>query len=310
MARRVLLTGATGFVGRHVTADLLRAGYTVRAATRRPAALPADVEQVVVGDLDRPIDWSAALAGVDAVVHAAGIAHAGPGIAEERYQRINALATVALAEAAGLERRFVFISSIRAQTGPTAARVLTEADPPQPEDAYGRSKLAAEEALTRLGGAWAALRPVLVYGEGVAGNMGALLRLAGLPLPLPLKSLTGRRSLLAVETLAGAVRHVLELPEAPRRPFIVADPEPVTVGEIVAALRQGQGRGPGLIGVPEGLLRALCGLAGKRDAFARLAGSLAVDAAALRQCGFVPELQTLPQLRRLSAGTFARQIQE
>jgi UDP-glucose 4-epimerase len=309
MARRILLTGATGFVGRHLTADLTRAGYIVRAATRQPSVLPAGVEQVVVGDLDRPVDWSEALADVDAVVHAAGIAHAGPGIAEERYHRVNTAATVALAEAAGPSRRFVFISSIRAQSGPTAVRVLTEADLPRPEDAYGRSKLAAEVALAHLGGAWVALRPVLVYGQGVGGNMGALLRLARLPVPLPLKGLKRRRSLLAVETLAGAVRHCLALPEAPRRAFIVADPQPVTVGEIVAALREGMGRPPGLFTVPEGIFRSLCTLTGRSEAWARLAGSLEVDAAALRRSGFAPELQTRPQMRLLSAGSCARRTQ-
>ncbi|MBX3539994.1 MAG: NAD-dependent epimerase/dehydratase family protein [Chelatococcus sp.] len=309
MAQRVLLTGATGFVGRHLTADLMRAGMIVRAATRQQSSLPAGVEQVVVGDLDRPVDWSEALVGVDAVVHAAGIAHAGPGIAADRYHRVNTAATVALAEAAGPSRRFVFISSIRAQGGPTAARILTEADAPRPEDAYGRSKLAAEKALADLNGDWVALRPVLVYGQGVGGNMGALLRLARLPFPLPLKGLTGRRSLLAVETLAGAVRHCLAMEEAPRRAFIVADPQPVTVGEIVAALREGMGRLPGLFRVPEGVFRSLCALSGRTAAWERLAGSLEVDAAALRRSGFVPELQTRPQLRLLSAGSCARRTQ-
>ncbi|MBS7696766.1 MULTISPECIES: NAD-dependent epimerase/dehydratase family protein [unclassified Chelatococcus] len=305
MARRVLLTGATGFVGRHLITDLMGAGIIVRAATRRPAALPAGVEQVVVGDLDRPVDWSEALAGVDAVVHAAGIAHAGPGIAEERYHRVNTEATVALAKAAGPSRRFLFISSIRAQSGPTATHVLTEADVPRPEDAYGRSKLAAEQALAELGGDWVALRPVLVYGQGVGGNMGALLWLARLPIPLPVNGLKGRRSLVAVETLAGAVRHCLALPAAPRSAFIVADPQSVTVGEIVAALREGMGRRPGLFTVPEGLSRSLCMITGRSEAWTRLTRSLEVDAAALRQSGFVPQLQTRLQLRLLAAGSCA-----
>lgn len=311
MARRVLLTGATGFVGRHLIADLTQAGYAVRVATRQPAAaLPAGIEEVVVGDIAGPVDWAPALADVDAVVHAAGIAHAGPGIPEARYDSVNTAATLTLAEAASAVGRFVFISSIRAQSGPTAPAVLTEDDAPRPEDAYGRSKLAAEQGLARLDRPWVALRPVLVYGEGVGGNMGALLRLARLPMPLPFGSLAGRRSLLAVETLAGAVRHVLELAEAPRRPFIVADPAPVTIGEIVAALRQGMGRRPGLLSVPEELLRVVCGLAGRSEAFARLAGALAVDAGALRRSGFVPRLETAAQLRWLSARLSGPRIRE
>ena len=126
-------------------------------------------------------------AGIDAVVHLAGIAHAGPGVAEERYDRVNHRATAALAVAAhdaGVSR-FVFVSSIRAQTGPAAERVVSERDTPRPTDAYGRSKLAAERAVAASGVPFTILRPVLVYGPGVKGNLRALMRLAALPIPLP-----------------------------------------------------------------------------------------------------------------------------
>lgn len=299
---RVLVTGATGFVGGHLVARLRAEGFVVRAALRRPAPLPAGVEAAVVGDLAGAVDWSPALADVDAVVHGAGIAHVGPSIPEEAYRAVNTEATLALARAAaGRVRRFVFLSSIRAQSGPVADHVLTEADRPQPTDAYGRSKLAAEEGLAALDLDWVALRPVLVYGAGVGGNMGALMRLAALPVPLPLRSLTARRSLVAVETLAGAVVHALGHPQALQRALIVADPQALTVPDIIAALRRGMGRGPGLVAVPPALLAALFRLAGRGDAYARLTGALEVDAAALRRLGFRPSLTTPEGLARLAA---------
>ncbi|MFC7396050.1 NAD-dependent epimerase/dehydratase family protein [Chelatococcus sp. GCM10030263] len=308
---RILLTGASGFVGRHLLADLAAAGYGVRVATRRRMVVPPGVEQVVVGDLAESVDWTTALAGVDAVVHGAGIAHAGPGIPEERYRRVNTDATVALARAAqGRVGRFVFISSIRAQSGPVAPTVLTEADPPQPTDPYGRSKLAAEQALAALDLPWVALRPVLVYGEGVAGNMGALIRLARSPLPLPFGALRGERSLVAVETLAAAIRHVIALPEAPRRAMIVADPAPVTIPVIITALRAGFARPPGLLSVPRPVLAGLFRLAGRSASFTRLGSALAADAAALRRCGFAPPWPTEEGLRRLAARLSGQRILE
>src|SRR5690606_7756854 len=125
-------------------------------------------------------------------------------------------------EAAGV-RRFVFLSSVRAQSGASAGTVLSEADPAVPTDAYGRSKLAAEEGLVSICADWVALRPVLVVGQGAKGNMAALLQLAGIPLPLPFAALTARRSLLSIENLAAAVRATIDTPDRLNRAFIVAD---------------------------------------------------------------------------------------
>ncbi|MGY2050288.1 NAD-dependent epimerase/dehydratase family protein [Methylobacterium sp. JK268] len=284
----IALTGATGFIGRHLLADLTGRGYRVRVLLRRPTALPPGASGAVVGDLARPQNMAAALSGVDAVVHSAGLAHAMSGAPEDDYRTFNTEATRGLAQAAARARvrRFVFLSSIRAQCGPAAPGILTEADPPAPTDAYGRSKLAAEEALAAVEIDFAALRPVLVYGPGVKGNMAALLALAAKPLPLPLGGLRGRRSLVSVESLAGAVAAVLETPGPLRRPLIVAEPDPLTVPEMLAALRAGLGRPPGLLPVPAGLLAAALRLAGRGEAAERLAGSLVARADALAGLGW------------------------
>ena len=169
---------------------------------------------------------SEALAGADAVIHSAGLAQAMSGVPEDDYRVANTEATIGLARAARRAgaKRFVFLSSIRAQCGPTADTVQTEAVEPKPSDAYGKSKLAAEYGLAELDIDWVSLRATLVYGPGVKGNMAQLMRLARLPVPLPFGSFRARRSLLAVENLLAAIEAVLAAPGILRRPFIAADP--------------------------------------------------------------------------------------
>ncbi len=303
----VLVTGASGFIGPHLVAGLQAAGYRVRVAQRQAAPAPPGVEAVVNGDLAEAIDWTVALEGVCHVVHLAGLAHAGPGLPEAHYQRINTQGTLDLAraaQAAGV-RRFVHLSSIKAQTAATGGPPATEADPPLPDQAYGRSKLAAEQGLGGLDLDWVALRPVLVYGPGVKANMAALLRLARLPVPLPLGALNAPRSLLAVENLVEAILFSLTPACPARRAFIVADPEPIGVAGIVAALRQGLGRPPGLFAVSPALLRAGASLIGQVRRFDLLAGGLVARPDALLRAGWRPRVGTAAALARLAsaAGT-------
>lgn len=298
----VALTGATGFIGRHMLADLTRRGYRVRVLLRRPTALPPEASGAVVGDLARPQNMAAALAGVDAVIHSAGIAHAMSGRPEDDFRSINTEATVALgraAERAGV-RRFVFLSSIRAQTGPAAPKVVTEDLAPSPTDAYGRSKLAAEEGLAGLAIDWVALRPVLVYGPGARGNLAALLEAARSPWPLPLASFRGRRSLVSIDNLAAAIDTILRLEASLRRALIVADPEPLTLPEMIAAIRHGFGRGPGLLPFPPALIGAGLRLLGRGEMFERLAGGLVASPAALTRLGWSPPVETRAGLAALA----------
>jgi nucleoside-diphosphate-sugar epimerase len=302
----IALTGTTGFIGRFLLQELPRRGYRVRVLLRRPAEVPPEASSAVVGDLARPQNMAAALRDVDAVIHSAGLAHAMSGRPEDDYRTINTEATIALgraAERAGV-KRFVFLSSIRAQTGPTAEGIVTEDLPPAPTDPYGRSKLEAEEGLAglglELGLDWVALRPVLVYGPGVKGNMAALLDLARSPWPLPLGGLRAKRSLLSVDNLVAAIDALLKAEGPLRRPLIVADPEPVTPAEMIAALRRGLGRSPGLIPVPDALLHAAARLAGREEAFARLARPLVASPAALRRYGWRPVQETPDGLARLA----------
>ena len=297
----IALTGATGFIGQYLLQEMPKRGHRVRALLRRPASMPVDASSAVIGDLTRPQNMSAALEGVDAVIHSAGLAHATSGIPEDDYRLINTEATVRLARAARRAgaKRFVFLSSIRAQCGPTADTVLTEAIEPRPTDAYGRSKLAAERGLAELDLDWVSLRAVLVYGPGVKGNMAQLIKLARSPLPLPLAGLTARRSLLALENLSAAVETVLAAPGPLRRVFVAADPQALTIAEMIAALRSGLGRQPNVFPFPPTLLESLFRAAGRAEIYQRLSGSLIADPAALTSLGWAPPLATLPGLAKL-----------
>lgn len=302
-AERILVTGASGFIGPHVVTRLRAEGYRVRIALRHAGPAQEGVEQAVIGDLARPTNWRPALDGVQHVVHLAGLAHAGPGLDEALYQRINTQAPLELAAAAQVSGigRFIYLSSIKAQSGAFDGPPLDENDPARPEDAYGRSKLAAEQGLAASELDWVSLRPVLVYGPGVKANMAALLKLARLPVPLPFGDLSAPRSLLAVENLADAIAFALTPACPARRCFTVSDPEPISVAEIIAAIRAGLGRRAGLIPVPAGWLATAARLAGKADAFAKLSGGLVARPGGLLRAGWRPPVATAEALARLAA---------
>jgi UDP-glucose 4-epimerase len=295
------LTGATGFIGQYLLRELPKRGHRLRVLLRHPSAVPMQCASAVIGDLARPRNMSAALEGVDAVIHSAGFTHGMSGIPEDDYRLLNTEATIGLARAARRAgaKRFVFLSSIRAQSGPTAETVLTEADDPNPTDAYGRSKLAAERGLAELDLDWVSLRAALVYGPGVKGNIAQLMRLARLPLPLPLRSIGGRRSLLALENLSAAIEVVLTTPGPLRRPFIAADREVLTIDEMIAAMRDGLGRRPNVFAVSPVLLGLLFRSFGHDNIYRRMSGSLVADPSALIGLGWAPPLNTAHGLCRL-----------
>jgi len=292
---RILVTGASGFVGRALVEDLAAQGHRVRAAMRQPADIfSRTVEVVAVSDLARPLEWRPLLSDINAVVHLAGIAHITSGIAEDLYDRVNRVATAALAAAAARDRieRLVFVSSIRAQAGPACDHPLTETDAPHPVDAYGRSKLAAEEAIRGASLPFTILRPALIYGPGVKGNLADLVQLARSPWPLPFGALRNRRSLLARSNLVAAIHLALVAPAMLNETYVVADLEPLTMAGIVAALREGLGRGPRLIPVPPSLLALALEATGRAHLWDRIGGNCIVDPAKLLAAGWRPLTDT------------------
>lgn len=297
---RVLVTGATGFVGPALVEALMRRGHRVRVALRRDTAPLPGVEYTMTGALGPATDWRPALIGVSAVVHLAARAHV---MAEEpdalsRFRAVNAAGTRHLAEAAAASgvRRFVFLSSVKAmgESSPPGIR-LDETHAARPEDAYGISKREGEVALTEVAASSAMaaviVRAPLVYGPAVKGNFLRLMRLVDRGLPLPFGAVANRRSLIARANLASALTLCLEHEAAAGRTFLVADDEDLSTPELIRRLGRALGRSPFLLPVPPGLLRGAAGLAGRAAELARLTGDLAVDSSAIRtELGWKPEV--------------------
>ena len=293
---RILVTGASGSVGGPVCEALAAAGYAVRAAMRDPHAqvFPDSVEVARLPDLAGQVDWTPLVAGVDAAVHLAANASAQRTARDDRHDRVNHVATATFAQAAAAAglRRFVFISSIRAQSRPSATEPLSEADPPRPAEAYGRSKLAAEQAVRASGVPYTILRPAAVYGPRSKGNIARLALLAGLPIPLPFGALRAPRSLLGLDNLISAIRFALENARALNETFIVADAETTNVAEIVTTLRLAAGRRAALIPVPPRLLALVFTLIGQRHTWEQLSGALIARPKKLMAAGWHPVVDT------------------
>jgi UDP-glucose 4-epimerase len=309
MKARVLVTGASGFIGKRLVTALAKQGWQVRAAARDPTSLQTGtgVEPVVMPDLAQHGYWPTLLDGVTHVVHLAGIAHAPGVLPDAVYARINADAVGELADAArGRVERVVFVSSVRAQAGLSAEHAITESDEPRPTDAYGRAKLAAEHLLAASGTSFTVLRPAVVYGKGVKGNIAALATLARTPMPLPFAGLTNLRSLLALDNLVTAISLVLGAKKGENETFLVADAEPISVAGVVAAMREGLGRSPHLVNMPLGAVRRLMQSFGKESDWERIAGNFVVDVSKLRGIGWQPAIETHDGIvRMMRAGSGA-----
>jgi nucleoside-diphosphate-sugar epimerase len=304
---RALVTGGSGFLGTHLVARLVELGWAVRCATRaRWDRAPAGVEVAVVGEVGPATDWAAALDGAEAVFHLAARAHvlADAGRSSEaEFERVNVAGSARLARAAALAgvRRLVYVSTIGVHGDRTDGAPLDESSPFNPATAYARSKMRGEEAIrmeSPAGRAPAILRPPLVYGAGVPGNLRRMLRLVASGVPLPLASVRNRRSLVAAGNLVDALVLCGERPEAAGRVYVVADGEDLATPELVRALAGGLGVPARLLPVPPAALRFAARLAGREALYRQLCGSLQVNARRIQvELGWRPRLDARSALR-------------
>ena len=284
----VLLTGASGFVGKAILKAAQQRSLKIRPVFRSMDSAKGYPEAVLVSGLDGAVDWSQALKGVDVVIHAAARAHimreeALDPLAE--YRRVNVEGTLNLARQAAEAgvRRVVFIRSIKVNGEATVpGHPFTADDIPTPADAYGLSKAEAEAQLKQVaqetGMEVTSIRPPLIYGPGVKGNFASLISWVHRGLPLPLGGVTqNRRSLVCLNNLVDLILVCADHPKAANQTFLISDGEDLSTSELLRRIGKALKQPARLLWIPAGAISFMAGLVGKKVISQRLLGSLQVD---------------------------------
>ena len=315
MTRRILVTGASGFVGQALVAHLVGLDATEVIAMMRatPAIRLAGARYVAGGDMTAGRLRAATLEGVEVIVHAAARVHVlndDKAMSATEFDRVNVTPTLELARqavAAGV-RRFVFLSSIGVNGVQTdIGKPFTEADPPNPHNPYANSKLKAEQGLLLLseqsGLEVVIIRPPLVYGPGVRANFAALMRAVQRGWPLPLASVHNLRSMVAMDNLVSFIATCVDHPQAANTTFLVSDGQDISSPDLVRGLAQALGVAARLVPVPVSALQFVGRALGRGDVIQRVCGNLRVDISkARRVLAWQPPVSMDEGLRRTVAG--------
>jgi UDP-glucose 4-epimerase len=293
--RIVLVTGANGFVGRHIAPALVDEGWTVRRAVRRPSG---GENEVVIGSIGEATDWSAALTGVEAVVHLAARVHQSHDHnTMELHRSVNTDGTLHLARSAAAAgvRQFIFLSTVLVHGRSNDGRApFSEKDTPMPRGPYAESKAAAEAGLKALSQQSdmniTVVRPPLIYGHGAKGNFALLTRAVKMGTPLPFAAIRNQRAFLSVENLASFIASRLSKPAEKFEIYLVADAEQVSTPEFVRRLAVAAGKMPVLFPVPQRLLSAALNWGGWSEVRSSLIGSLELDLSKAASTGWRPKV--------------------
>jgi len=285
---RILLTGATGFVGRGLTPLLLRQGHEVTAAVRKSSnELDSHITQALISDLSSDQKWLPVLSGHDVVIHSAARVHvmsdeSSDPLAEYRKTNVEGTLNLARQSAEAGIRRFIFISSVKVNGESTTPSNLYSAESqPAPLDPYGISKLEAEQGLralsTETGMEIVIIRPVLVYGPGVQANFLSMMRWLHKGVPLPFGALHNRRSLVALDNLTDLIATCVVHPAAANQIFMVSDGEDLSTTMLLRRMGVALGKPVRMLPIPGWVLETGASMLGKQALAQRLCGSLQVD---------------------------------
>lgn len=312
---RVLITGASGFIGQRLARTLQARSRPTRLVTRSHSLSIPGAEMVMLqGAGQKPKDWRQAVDGCDAIVHLAARAHvlkdgaADPLVA---FREVNLQLSLACAEAAigaGV-RRFVFVSSVGVHGNQTDSKPFAANDDLAPCTPYAQSKMEAERALKALCTGTemelVVVRPPLVYGPRAPGNFASLLRALRRGLPLPLGAVTAnRRSLVALDNLVDLLLTCIHHPAAAGEAFLVSDGEDLSTADLLLRMGKALGHPAKLVPVPPRLLHWCAVMLGKGDTAQRLLGNLQIDITHTRQTlGWTPPISVDEGLRRAAAST-------
>ncbi|AFI83937.1 epimerase [Methylophaga nitratireducenticrescens] len=312
---RIFVTGATGFVGKALVAQLVAEGHEVIAAVRKHSAeLPEEVEQIVVGDLsllDEQNTIINTLKNIDVVTHTAARVHIMQDNATDpltEFRKLNVNATIELAGQAAKAgvKRFIFLSSIKVNGESTNNReAFTETDEPKPEDDYGQSKFEAEQALFELTKSSSMevviIRPPLVYGPGVKANFACMIKIIKKGLPLPFGSVSNQRSMLAIDNLVDFITLCMTPPAAANQVFLIADGKDISTTDLLKKIAKAYQRPPRLIPVPIAWMIFFAKLAGKQNITDRLFGNLQININKSNQLlGWQPVTSMEQQLNKMA----------
>ena len=284
---KVLVTGASGFVGSALIEKLIAEDIELLAVARDAAKISADIACIGVKNIDANTSWQDINAGCDVVVHCAARVHVMDDISRDplsEFRAVNTEGTLNFARQAAEAgvKRFVFISSIKVSGEATALNHPYEStDLPEPSDPYGISKYEAEQGLKLLAKETAMevviIRPVLVYGPGVKANFLTMMKWLSRGVPLPLGAIHNKRSLVALDNLVDLIVTCVDHPNAANNIFLVSDDHDVSTTELLLLLGKALAKKPVLIPVPMRLISLCCRIVGRDDISQRLCGSLQVD---------------------------------
>lgn len=288
---KILVTGASGFIGSRLCDILQASGYEVVAAHRSfsgNSEIPANnrIQHISVGQINSETQWQEALRGVDYVIHLAARVHVMKDYADDplaEFRKTNVFGTVNLARQAADSgvKRFIYISSIKVQGESTSSDPFKADDPPNPTDPYSISKLEAEYCLRKLGTEYSIdiviVRSPLVYGPGVKGNFLRLMALINSGLPLPLARINNARSIVFVDNLCDLLIRCVEHPDAAGEIFLVSDGHDISTTELINIIGTKMGGKARVFPFPYKIICLIGRTLGKGDALSRLFESLQVD---------------------------------